>query len=131
MAPLKRVTHEPVSERLERLLGLLASREHATGPALAAELGISLRTLRRDMARLTARGVPIEAERGRGGGVRVPARVGLGRLQLDHREALDLLLALAIGERVRSPLLLSSLKGLRQKIAMAFPRSSGRYQWLK
>jgi len=32
-----------------------------------------------------------------------------------------LLLALAIGERIRSPLLLSSLKGLRQKIAVAFP----------
>ncbi len=121
MAPLKRVTHEPASERLDRLLGLLASHQGSTGPALAAELGISLRTLRRDMARLAARGVPIEAERGRGGGVRVPTRVGLGRLQLDHREALDLLLALAIGERIRSPLLLSSLKGLRQKIGMAFP----------
>lgn len=121
MAPLKRVTPEPVSERLDRLLGLLASHQNSTGPALAAELGISLRTLRRDMARLAARGVPVEAQRGRGGGMRVPARVGLGRLQLDHREAVDLLLALAIGERLRSPLLLSSLKGLRQKIGMAFP----------
>lgn len=121
MAPLKRVIREPVSDRLDKLLGLLASHQSSTGRALAAELGISLRTLRRDMARLAARGVPIEAERGRGGGVRVPARVGLGRLQLDHREALDLLLALAIGERMRSPLLLSSLKGLRQKIGMAFP----------
>jgi predicted DNA-binding transcriptional regulator YafY len=121
VAPLNRVTREPVSERLDRLQGVLASHQHSTGRALAAELGISLRTLRRDMARLTARGVVIEAERGRGGGVRVAARVGLGRLQLDHREALDLLLALAIGERIRSPLLLSSLKGLRQKIAMAFP----------
>jgi predicted DNA-binding transcriptional regulator YafY len=121
VAPLKRVAPEPVGERLDKLLGLLGSHETSNGPALAAELGVSLRTLRRDMARLAARGVPIEAERGRGGGVRVAARVGLGRLQLDHREALDLLLALAIGERIRSPLLLSSLKGLRQKIGMAFP----------
>ncbi|RKH61285.1 helix-turn-helix transcriptional regulator [Corallococcus llansteffanensis] len=115
------MTHESVSERLDRLLGLLASHRSWNGPALARELGVSLRTLRRDMARLAARGVPIEAERGRGGGVRVPVRMGLGRLQLNHREALDLLLALAIGERIRSPLLLSSLKGLRQKIGMAFP----------
>jgi predicted DNA-binding transcriptional regulator YafY len=121
MAPLKRTGAESVGERLDRLLGLLASHENRKGPELAAALGISLRTLRRDMARLSARGVPIEAERGRGGGVRLPTRVGLGRLQLDHREALDLLLALAIGERLRSPLLLSSLKGLRQKIGMAFP----------
>jgi len=51
--------------------------------------------------------------------MRVPARVGLGRL--DRREAVDLLLALATGERLCSPVLLSSLKGLRQKIGMAFP----------
>ena len=121
MAPLKRARREPISERLDQLLGLLASREGWTGSALSQELGISLRTLRRDMARLSARGVPLEAERGRGGGVRIPVRLGLGRLQLDHREALDLLLALAIGERIRSPLLLSSLKALRQKISMAFP----------
>ncbi|CAN5674504.1 hypothetical protein BH09MYX1_BH09MYX1_27830 [soil metagenome] len=106
---------------MDRLVGLLGSHESSNGPALARELGISLRTLRRDMARLAARGVPIDAERGRGGGVRLVGRVGLGRLQLDHREALDLLLALAIGERMRSPLLLTSLKGLRQKIGMAFP----------
>ncbi|WP_338274050.1 helix-turn-helix transcriptional regulator [Corallococcus caeni] len=118
---MKKASHENVSERLDRLLGLLASQRSWNGPGLAAELGVSLRTLRRDMAQLVARGVPIEAERGRGGGVRVPARVGLGGLQLNHREAIDLLLALAIGERMRSPLLLSSLKGLRQKIATAFP----------
>ena len=121
MAPLKRIAAEPVSERLDRLLGLLSSHQSSTGPALAEELGVSLRTLRRDLARLAARGVPIEAERGRGGGVRVPVRLGLGRLQLDHREVIDLLLALAIAERLRSPLLLSSLKGLRQKIGLAFP----------
>jgi predicted DNA-binding transcriptional regulator YafY len=121
VAPLKRVTREPLSERLDRLLGLLATHQSWNGRALAAELDVSLRTLRRDMARLAARGVPIDAEPGRGGGVRLPMRVGLGRLQLDHREAIDLLLALAIGERIGSPLLLTSLKGLRQKIGMAFP----------
>ena len=118
---MKRIAPEQVSERLDRLLGLLGSHQSSNGPALAAELGVSLRTLRRDMARLSARGVPIEAQRGRGGGVRVAARMGLGRLQLDQREALDLLLSLAIVERMRSPLLLSSLKALRQKIGMAFP----------
>lgn len=115
------MAHLNQTERLDRLLGLLGSHESSNGRSLAKELGVSLRTLRRDMARLSARGVPIEAERGRGGGVRVAARSGLGRLQLDHREAVDLLLALAIGERIQSPLMLSSLKGLRQKIGMAFP----------
>lgn len=121
MSSLKRATPHPVSDRLDRLLGLLASRPHSTAALLAGELGVSVRTVRRDLARLAARGVPFESEAGRGGGVRVPARLGLGRLQLDHREVIDLLLALAVAERMRSPLLLSSLKGLRQKIAAAFP----------
>ena len=119
---MKRKRLEPVSERLDRLLGVLGSHQSSTGRSLATELGVSLRTLRRDMARLAARGVHIEAERGRGGGVRVPVRSGLGRLQLGHRDAVDLLLALAIAERLRSPLLLSNMKGLRQKVGMAFPQ---------
>jgi predicted DNA-binding transcriptional regulator YafY len=117
----QRIAPEFVSERLDRLLGLMASRQKWNGPALASELGISLRTLRRDMARLSARGVPVESRRGRTGGVWVPANTGLGRLQLDQSEVLDLLLALAIAERLRSPLLLSSIRDLRQKIAMSFP----------
>lgn len=112
---------EPVSERLDRTLGLLASRPSWTARELADELGVCLRTVRRDLSRLSTRGVPIESEAGRGGGVRVPARTGLGRVQLDAHELLDLLLALALAERLRSPLLLSTLKGLRSKLAAAFP----------
>ncbi len=70
--------------------------------------------------------MPLEAERGPGGGVRVPARTGLGRLQLDHREVIDLLLALAVAERLQSPLLLSSARVLRQKLGMAFPAEERR-----
>lgn len=112
---------EPVSERLDRTLGLLASRPSWTARELADELGVCVRTVRRDLARLAARGVVIEAERGRGGGVRVPARSGLGRVHLDAQELIDLLLALAIAERLRSPLLLSTVRALRQKLSAAFP----------
>ncbi len=102
-------------------MGLLASRTSWTGVLLAEELGVSLRTLRRDLARLNARGVPIDAEPGRGGGVRVPTHYAFGKLQLAQHEALDLLLALALGEHLHSPLLLSSVRALRQKITLAFP----------
>lgn len=112
---------EPVSDRHERLLGMLASRSSWTAGGLAIELGVCLRTVRRDLARLSARGVPLEAEVGRGGGVRVPVRAGLARLQLDAHEQLDLLLSLALAERLRSPLLLSTVKPLRDKLARAFP----------
>ncbi len=56
---------------LDELLGLLRSRDFATGAELARELGVSMRTLRRDLEVLRQRGVPLEADRGRGGGVRV------------------------------------------------------------
>lgn len=112
---------EPIIERLDRTLGLLTSRPSWTARELADELGVSVRTVRRDLSRLAGRGVIIEAERGRGGGVRVPTRSGLGRVQLDARELIDLLLALALAERLGSPLLLSTLGPLRQKLAAAFP----------
>jgi predicted DNA-binding transcriptional regulator YafY len=112
---------EPVTDRLDRLTGLLASRPSWTAPQLAEELGVCLRTVRRDLARLGARGVPIHSEPGRGGGLRTPARTGLGRVQLNTQEMLDLLLALAITEQLHSPLLLATVRGLRQKIAASFP----------
>jgi predicted DNA-binding transcriptional regulator YafY len=112
---------EPVIDRLDRVLGLLASRPSWTAPELAEELGVCVRTIRRDLSRLAARGVPIESDAGRGGGVRVPPRTGLGRVQLDAREVLDLLLALALAEQLGSPLMLSTVKGLRQKLSASFP----------
>jgi len=112
---------EPVIDRLDRTLGLLASRPTWTARELADELGVCVRTVRRDLSRLAARGVAVESESGRGGGIRAPARSGLGRVQLDAHEALDLLLSLAIAERLRSPLLLSTVGGLRQKLMSSFP----------
>lgn len=109
------------SDLADRTLGLLRSRETWTGARLARELGVSLRTVRRVLAALAADGVPLDAEPGRGGGVRLAGPVGLPRLRLDHREALDLMLALAIAESLRSPLLLSGLRGLRQKLGAALP----------
>jgi len=112
---------EPVIDRLDRTLGLLATRPSWTARELAEELGVCLRTVRRDLSRLAARGIAIESEAGRGGGVRVPPRSGLGRVQLSAAETLDLLLSLAIAERLHSPLLLSTVGGLRQKLSAAFP----------
>jgi predicted DNA-binding transcriptional regulator YafY len=102
------------------VLALLAGREVWTGRALAEALGVSLRTVRRALGRLEAQGVPLEAEVGRGGGVRL-AGGGLPRLKLDHREVIDLLLALAIAESMGSPLLLKNVRSLRARLGAAFP----------
>ncbi|WP_421759762.1 helix-turn-helix transcriptional regulator [Devosia sp.] len=55
------------TERLLDLLQLLRNRRTpVTGPALAADLGISLRTLYRDIATLQAQGADIQGEPGLG-----------------------------------------------------------------
>src|SRR5215217_576002 len=109
--------------RLEQLKGLLTARDHATAAELCAELGVSLRTLRRDLAILRDGGIPIESDRGRGGGLRLHRSWSLGRLHLGSAEAIDLLLSIAIAERMNSPVLLQQLAGIRRKIVAAFAES--------
>ncbi|UFR06851.1 WYL domain-containing protein [Streptomyces sp. Go40/10] len=54
--------------RLLSVLLLLQSRGRMSARAVADELGVSVRTAYRDLARLQASGVPVYAEPGRGGG---------------------------------------------------------------
>ena len=107
-------------ERLERLKGLLKARDFVTVAELAAELGISVRSLSRDIELLRAEGVPIDADRGRGGGVRLQRQWSFGRLHLDLEEGIDLLLSIALAEQLNSPLLLRTLRSVRQKLAASF-----------
>ncbi len=91
-----------------------------TVAGLAAEFGLSPRSLFRDLALLRERGLPVEADRGRGGGVRLPRHWGVGRLALSYREAVDLLVSLAIAERMAAPWALADLDAIRRKLAASF-----------
>lgn len=59
--------------RLISLVGLLQTREAMTAAELAEELGVSERTVYRDVVTLAEAGVPIYADRGRQGGYRMVA----------------------------------------------------------
>ncbi|MGE5211896.1 MAG: helix-turn-helix transcriptional regulator [Acidobacteriota bacterium] len=109
--------------RLEELKLLLAEREYTTTADLAADLGVSLRTLYRDLATLRELGLPIGGLSGRGGGVFLERGWSLGRVHLNESEAMGLLLALAIAQQVNSPLLLGDIRSIERKVTQAFAPS--------
>src|ERR1700743_614275 len=83
------------STRTLRLLSLLQTRRYWPGSELAGRLGVSPRTLRRDVDRLRELGYPVEAQRGVDGGYQLAAGAALPPLVVDDEEAV----ALAIGLR--------------------------------
>lgn len=109
------------NDRTSRLLGLLRTDEHWTTHHLASELNISHRTLMRDLEELKETGYPIEADRGRGGGVRLNGRWGIERLNLNNQEAISLILSLSITEALAINSNDFGAKPLKQKIANVFP----------
>jgi predicted DNA-binding transcriptional regulator YafY len=119
-------------ERLEALKLLLAERDYATSRELADDLGVGLRTLRRDIATLRELGIPVGGVIGRGGGIHLERGWSLGRVHLNEQEAVGLLLSLAIAHQINSPLLLSEIRSIERKVAQAFaPSQASRIRGLR
>jgi predicted DNA-binding transcriptional regulator YafY len=83
------------SARLLRLLSLLQARREWPGPELAERLGVSVRTVRRDVERLRDLGYPVHATPGAAGGYGLEAGAAMPPLLLDDEEAV----AIAVGLR--------------------------------
>jgi predicted DNA-binding transcriptional regulator YafY len=75
------------SARLLRLLSLLQTRPEWSGPELAERLGVSVRTVRRDVDKLRSLDYPVEVDLGPTGGYRLGAGAALPPLLLDDEEA--------------------------------------------
>jgi predicted DNA-binding transcriptional regulator YafY len=82
------------TERVLRLLGLLQQRPVWTGPELAERLGVTTRSIRRDVERLRALGYPVNAAQGVGGGYQLGSGRGLPPLLLDDAEAVAVAVSL-------------------------------------
>jgi predicted DNA-binding transcriptional regulator YafY len=83
------------SSRLLELLSLLQGRRDWAGGELAERLGVSGRTVRRDVERLRGLGYPVESLTGPAGGYRLRAGTAMPPLLLDDDEAI----AIAVGLR--------------------------------
>jgi predicted DNA-binding transcriptional regulator YafY len=111
---------------MDALKALLTERDYTTVGDLAEELGVRTRTLHRDLSLLREMGVPVEGDRGTGGGLRLEPGWSLGRVHLNESEALGLLLSLTIAEKVGSPLLLDDLRSITRKVGAAFAPAQAR-----
>lgn len=94
-----------VTKRALRLLALLQSRTVWTGPELADELTVTVRTVRRDVDRLREMGYPVLTSAGHGGGYQLGAGRELPPLLLGPHEAV----AVAVGLRLTAT---SGIEGL-------------------
>jgi predicted DNA-binding transcriptional regulator YafY len=81
--------------RLLRLLSLLQTRRDWTGAELAERLGVTARTVRRDVERLRELDYPVAASPGVAGGYRLESGAAMPPLILDDEEAV----AVAMGLR--------------------------------
>ncbi|MEV5377079.1 MULTISPECIES: helix-turn-helix transcriptional regulator [Streptomyces] len=81
--------------RLLNLLSLLQTPREWPGSELAERLGVTTRTIRRDIERLRDLGYPVQATMGAVGGYRLAAGAALPPLVLDDEEAV----AIAVGLR--------------------------------
>src|SRR5687768_16722034 len=85
--------------RFDRALGILLhlrSGERCSAAALAARFEVSARTIYRDLDVLSALGVPVYAERGRGGGIRLMPGYFLPPITFSTEEAVSLVLAVTL-----------------------------------
>jgi len=108
------------AERLVALLFTLQRRRSATAAELADELGVSERTMHRDLAALRDAGVPLWTEQGRHGGFRLVDGWRAGLDGLTGREAVALF-ALGVPEALAGLGLDTAGSAARAKVSAGMP----------
>ncbi|MFC4003318.1 helix-turn-helix transcriptional regulator [Prauserella oleivorans] len=103
------------SARMLRLLSLLQTHRYWPGGELAGRLGVSERTLRRDIDRLRDLGYPVDANRGVAGGYQLRSGAAMPPLLLDDEEAV----AIAVGLRTAAG---SALDGIEETSVRALTK---------
>lgn len=106
-------------ERLQQIIAILRDGKMHRARDLAGHLNVSERTIWRDMAEISAYGVPVEGERGVGYILR--RAVALPALVLTDEEQSALAHLLDLAEQVDDPRLAAGAASLAAKIRAALP----------
>jgi predicted DNA-binding transcriptional regulator YafY len=111
------------ASRLMSILMLLQLRQRLTADELAAEFGVSVRTIYRDVDELSAAGIPVQADRGPGGGFQLVDgyRTRLTGLTAFEAEAL---LMIGLPEPAAALGLGSAAAGAQAKVLASLPQAS-------
>lgn len=80
--------------RIFRILFHLLQNGRATAPELAEELGVSVRTIYRDVDVMSISGIPVYMQGGRNGGIYLSEGYQLNKIPLTDEEKAEILLAL-------------------------------------
>jgi len=107
--------------RLLELLELLQTQTVTTGTEIADRLQIDRRTVRRYISALHELGIPIEGQRGVGGGYRIRPGYRLPPLMLDDDEAVVVALGVVAAGRFGLAGSAESIEGARAKIHRVLP----------
>ena len=110
---------QSTSSRLLLLLGYLQSQPVWSGPDLVALLGVTARTLRKDIERLRELGYPVDATRGPGGGYRLGRHGQLPPLLLSDDEAVAV--AIGLGSAASAPGLADAGASAMAKLERTLP----------
>src|SRR5882672_1813505 len=111
------------TSRLLELLELLQTRPLLTGTEIADRLAVDRRTVRRYIAALQELGIPVEGQRGVGGGYRVRPGYRLPPLMLNDDEAVVVVLGLVAARQVAPAGTTESVDGALAKIHRVLPEA--------
>jgi predicted DNA-binding transcriptional regulator YafY len=111
-------------QRFDRILGILLflrSKQSVSAAELARHFEVSTRTIYRDLEILSTLGVPLYAERGRQGGVRLLPGYFLPPLMFTQSEAIALLLGLTLQRSLRATPFPTEIAMAEKKLLAALP----------
>ena len=109
------------TSRLLELLELLQARPVVTGREIADRLGVDTRTVRRYLTVLQELGIPVEGQRGVGGGYRLRPGYRLPPLMLGNDEAVVVVLGLLAARRLGLDTASEAAEGALEKIHRVLP----------